>query len=78
MDLEDGAARPATAGATLSRKGEAMWRELWNWIKRLAAFEESPGHPGIRPHPPLGSDRGERDQIEHRMEMDSMHAGFRR
>ena len=55
-----------------------MWRNFWYWLKRVMAFEEAPGHPGVRPHPPLGSDQGEREQIEKKMELDSMHAGFRR
>ena len=52
-----------------------MWREWLKWFMRLFAFQD---RPGITPHPPLDSDQGEREQIESRMELDSMHAGFRR
>ena len=52
-----------------------MWRELWQLIKRIFGLHD---FASIRPHPPMTSDQGERDQIERKMEKDSMHAGSHR
>ena len=69
-------AHEAPVWDSTSHEGAMLLRKLLIWFHSLG-FKRYLKEQGLRPHPDLTTDRGEREFAENRMELDSQHAGRR-